>query len=174
MGEPKDGMTLDRINNNEGYNPDNCRWVSRLIQGRNKRNNTLLTCRGRTLTMSQWVEYTGVNHTTMRRRLNKGWSTERAIFTATRSIKMNFKPMGQRILLSVAQESMQGGIIIPAEVESLDQRYATVVALPEDESINSQLKIGDKVMCEDIGVDVDLDGKNYKLVHIEYIQGLIS
>jgi hypothetical protein len=39
MGEPPDGMTLDRINNDGNYEPDNCRWATRAVQNRNQRRN---------------------------------------------------------------------------------------------------------------------------------------
>ena len=87
---------------------------------------------------------------------------------------MNFKPMGKRILLELEKETLSGSIIIPEEVESLSQRYGTVVALPGDEEITSKLKVGDKVMFEHVGVEMVLEGKDYKLIHIEYIQGLLS
>lgn len=42
MGMPKEGMTLERINNNRGYSKANCKWASRWVQSRNKRNSALI------------------------------------------------------------------------------------------------------------------------------------
>lgn len=75
-----EGLTIDRIDNNGNYRPNNCRWVDVKIQGRNKRNNRLLTCKGETHCLSEWVELLGFkNHTTILSRLRRGWSIERAL-----------------------------------------------------------------------------------------------
>lgn len=88
---------------------------------------------------------------------------------------MDFKPKGKRVLLSLLDETA-GGIIIPEDVRALDlpQRKGEIVALPEDEAITSELAIGDKVLFENIGVDVSLEGESYKLVHIEYLHCIIN
>lgn len=74
-----EGLTIDRIDNNGGYCPSNCQWVSRKIQGNNKRNNRLITYNGRTQTFSQWCEELEINPKTMKSRLDQsGWSIDRA------------------------------------------------------------------------------------------------
>ncbi len=73
------GCTLDRTNNNLGYFPGNCKWRTPLEQGRNKRNNRWITFEGETLTLSEWSRKTGLNPSTIRRRLKAGWLIERAL-----------------------------------------------------------------------------------------------
>lgn len=52
----KEGMTLDRINNNSGYSPHNCRWISKRQQAYNRQTNEFLTFKGRTMTRKQWAD----------------------------------------------------------------------------------------------------------------------
>lgn len=62
-------MTIDRIDNNGNYGPDNCRWVTPLVQGSNKRNNHRATYNGETKTIMEWVRTLGISKTTLIRRL---------------------------------------------------------------------------------------------------------
>lgn len=52
----KDGMTIDRINNNKGYEPGNVRWISKKAQAYNRSTNVYYTYKGRTLTAKQWSD----------------------------------------------------------------------------------------------------------------------
>jgi len=52
MGERPAGTTLDRIDNDGPYSPENCRWATRTEQGRNRRTNRLLTFNGATKTIA--------------------------------------------------------------------------------------------------------------------------
>lgn len=67
------GLTLDRINNNGDYNAKNCRWTTRREQGNNKRNNVYVRSRVGSLTVSQAAEFWGINESTLRYRIAKGW-----------------------------------------------------------------------------------------------------
>jgi len=74
------GLSIDRIDNNGNYKPDNCHWVTRKENNRNKRNNHLITFNGKTQPMSQWAEETGINYSVLRDRICQlRWSIERAL-----------------------------------------------------------------------------------------------
>ena len=79
-------LTLDRIDNNKGYSPDNCRWVDMKIQTNNTRRNKYLTARGKTQTLQQWCDELGFkSHQVVCGRLQRGWSVEDALFTPTQT-----------------------------------------------------------------------------------------
>lgn len=78
MRQRPSGLELDRIDNNKGYDPTNCRWVDRRAQCRNKRNNRLITFNGETLCLSAWAERVGVHPATLRWRL-RVWSLRSAL-----------------------------------------------------------------------------------------------
>ena len=78
----KRGLTLDRIDNNKGYGPDNCRFVTRKFQSNNKRNNVYVTLDGTTKTLAEWCEFYNVPYSRVRVRYNvMGWDIEDALFT---------------------------------------------------------------------------------------------
>lgn len=71
--------TIDRIDVNGNYCPENCRFVSQTVQQNNKSNNTWMTYNGKTLTMAQWAKELGISVNTIMSRINYGWSTERIL-----------------------------------------------------------------------------------------------
>lgn len=76
----REGLTLDRIDNDKGYSPENCRWVDYKAQGNNTRRNHLITYKGQIKTMKQWSEELGINYSTLRNRINRsGMTAEEAL-----------------------------------------------------------------------------------------------
>jgi hypothetical protein len=79
-----DDLTIDRIDGDKGYSPDNCRWVTRKVQQNNLRSNRLITYEGETRTVSEWSEKVGIKAATLSGRLNySGYSNERALTEPT-------------------------------------------------------------------------------------------
>lgn len=76
------GLQIDRTDNSKEYSPKNCRWATRSEQGRNKRNNVLLTLNGETHCLAEWAEITGVCFGTLWDRSKvRGWSDEKVLTT---------------------------------------------------------------------------------------------
>lgn len=76
-----DKLTIDRIDNNKGYSPDNCRWITNAEQQRNRNFNQNITYNGITMCVSEWSRKTGIARQTIQKRLAKGWNVERALIT---------------------------------------------------------------------------------------------
>jgi hypothetical protein len=71
---PTPEHTLERIDLNSGYAPENCRWATRIEQANNRSNNTRIEIDGRIQTLTQWSEETGVHRTVIHRRMKRGLS----------------------------------------------------------------------------------------------------
>jgi hypothetical protein len=72
MGEPPEGHTLDRINNDGDYSPENCRWATRKEQVYNSSCIRWITIDGTTRSLAEWVNHFGITKSTFYRRLKKG------------------------------------------------------------------------------------------------------
>lgn len=78
-----DELTIDRINNDEGYSPDNCRWVTNKENSRNKRNNRYITYKGKTQCLSAWCEELGLDYKKVHNKLvYQGFDVERVFTTS--------------------------------------------------------------------------------------------
>lgn len=77
-------MTIERIDSNGNYCPENCRWTPRSDQPKNTRTNLKITFRGETKNIAEWARNLNMNPSTLRDRIQKnGWSVERAFTTPT-------------------------------------------------------------------------------------------
>lgn len=75
----KEGLEIDRIDVTDGYKPSNCRWVKRIDNANNKRNNKYIEHDGQVKTLAEWSRYYNVNYKNLSRNINKGYSLEEAV-----------------------------------------------------------------------------------------------
>lgn len=80
---PSAEYQIDRIDNDGNYCKENCRWVTRTENARNKSNNSAITAFGETLTLSAWSEKTGLKRELIAARLRRGIDPEKALSAAT-------------------------------------------------------------------------------------------
>lgn len=74
-----ENLTLDRIDNNQGYSPNNCRWVSYKTQNNNRTNNHYVEAFGKRKTIAEWSDITGFKQSTIWERLKRGLPPEIAL-----------------------------------------------------------------------------------------------
>jgi hypothetical protein len=87
--KPTPAHEIDRIDNDGGYEPTNCRWVLRAENSRNRRSNRLVELNGESKPLAEWCEKFGVPRDTARKRLEAGWSPEEALTIPPRSKAAN-------------------------------------------------------------------------------------
>jgi hypothetical protein len=76
MGPRPPGMTLERVDNDKGYEPGNCKWATRDEQMTNRSNTVRVAHGGRAVTASEIVRETGLQRNTVLYRIKKGWAYE--------------------------------------------------------------------------------------------------
>lgn len=86
----RENLTIDRINNNKGYSPDNCRWITREQQASNRRTNRMITIGNETHTMSDWCNINNVSYNAACKRIEAyGWDEIKAVSQPTRTYVKN-------------------------------------------------------------------------------------
>jgi hypothetical protein len=81
MGHRPPGRMLDRINNDGNYEPGNCRWATPSESSQNRRTARYLQFRGELRSLTQWSRHLNLNVSSIRKRLELGWSVEQALAT---------------------------------------------------------------------------------------------
>lgn len=85
MGLPPDGLELDRIDNNKGYSPENCRWTSRVRNSLNQRRTVLVAINGAVRPLADFADGSGIKIKTIKARIKDGWEPIAAIRSPTRA-----------------------------------------------------------------------------------------
>lgn len=79
MGPRPPGAQLDRVDNDKGYSPENCRWATRKEQQNNTRANRIVEFNGERRTIAEWASLRGLPYARVQTRLHRGWTPERAL-----------------------------------------------------------------------------------------------
>ncbi len=86
-GTSKEYISLDRIDNDGNYSPENCRWADVKLQSNNRSSCVFLLWNNYVFTVAIWVEISGISRSTLLHRLERGWSINESLRTPTHSIR---------------------------------------------------------------------------------------
>lgn len=86
MGDRPEGKSLERIDNNGDYSPENVVWADAKAQANNRRSNVILEHNGEKKTMQQWADQLGVKIQTIWARIDRGWTVDRALTQEVRNV----------------------------------------------------------------------------------------
>lgn len=106
------GLEIDRIDNNRGYSPDNCRWVTKTQNARNTSKNRYISWNNEIHPLSEWCEILNLNYNTINMRLHRGWDFEKAVTTPTREwddTELVGERFGRLVVRSIAPERVRNG-----------------------------------------------------------------
>jgi hypothetical protein len=94
---PSKHFQLDRIDNNGDYEPENCRWTSRIEQMNNTRSNRIIINNGIVRTIAQWAKSIGINESSLRDRIDAGWPINLAVTLPKSNRWTGFNKIGRTL-----------------------------------------------------------------------------
>lgn len=128
--KPSPAHELDRRDNDGPYSPENCRWVLRKVNDRNRRSNRLIDFRGERLALAGWAERFSISADTITKRLASGWSVEDALTTPARAKLRNGERAARGAAAAAAYRASRK---LPAGVKAKRARFVARIRVGGNE-----------------------------------------
>jgi len=108
MGIKPDGLTIDRIDNDGDYCPENCRWANKSEQRANQRGVVLLPVDGQLVPRDVAARLVGIHPSTLQTRLRKGWAVQDALATPPEKSKQRTGKRNRRSAIAAGKGEVNG------------------------------------------------------------------